>query len=389
MFAMRETLNTLGAIAFTAAGFLACLSGPHNLASAATIDTDAREAILVDAATGAVLMEKDSETPMPPASMSKIMTAYTVFTAIREGRLSLDDELPVSEKAWRMGGSKMFVEVGTSITVEDLLKGVIIQSGNDACIVLAEGLAGTEDAFAQRMTELGREIGLENSTFANATGWPDPNQRMTASDLATLARRTIEDFPEFYHYYSEKSYTYHDIRQGNRNPLLYKNMGADGLKTGHTEEAGYGLTASAVQNDRRLVLVVNGLTSVKNRAAEAQKLIAWGFREFENYDLFKAGEIVDQGDVWLGEEAKVPLILEDDLLLTLPRKSRKSMKVKVVYESPIPAPIRDGQQVATLRVEAPDFDPVEVPLVAGGSVEKLGPFGRLVSSVEYFVFGSP
>ena len=207
---------------------------------------------------------------MPPASMSKIMTIYLIFEALKDGRLTLDMKLPVSEKAWRMGGSKMFVEVNDEIRVEDLLRGVIVQSGNDACIVLAEGLAGSEEGFVEMMNAKAEELGMTGSTFANVTGWPHPDHRMTARDLAILAQATIQNFPEYYPYYSETTFTWTDIRQGNRNPLLYKNMGADGLKTGHTEEAGYGLTGAATRKDRRLILVVNGLQSMKQRSSESQ-----------------------------------------------------------------------------------------------------------------------
>jgi D-alanyl-D-alanine carboxypeptidase (penicillin-binding protein 5/6) len=352
-------------------------------------ETKAREAFLLDAGTGAVLFEKNGDQPMPPASMSKIMTVYMVFEALKDGRLALDHQLPVSEKAWRMGGSKMFVEVGKQARVEDLLRGVIVQSGNDACIVLAEGLAGSEQGFAEAMNRKGREIGLLNSSFANSTGWPDPDQRMTARDLATLALRTIRDFPEFYHYYSETSFTFTNIKQGNRNPLLYKNIGADGLKTGHTEEAGYGVTGSAMRDGRRLIVVVNGLGSIKARAEEAHRLLAWGFREFDNYALFKAGETVEQGPVWQGEAEAVPLVLAMDLNVTLARKSRRKMTVKVTHDGPIPAPIEAGQQVATLVISAPNTEAIEVPLLAGAAVERLGVFGRFAASVKHLVFGGP
>ncbi len=357
-------------------------------AVAATIETEAREAILIDATTGAVLMEKDADLLMPPASMSKIMTAYMVFTRLKEGRLRLDDTLPVSEKAWKMGGSKMFVEVGSEIRVEDLLQGVIVQSGNDACIVLAEGLAGSEEAFAEAMTEKAHEIGMKDSTFANATGWPNPNHLMTVRDLATLALRTIQDFPDYYHFYSEKEFEWSDIRQGNRNPLLYKTVGADGLKTGHTEEAGYGLTASAVQGDRRLILVVTGLDSVRARSEESERLLRWGFREFDNYALFKAGDTVDEAPVWLGDASSVPLVAKDDLVLTLPRDARKGMKVSVNYVSPIPAPLEEGEEVAQLVVTPSEGDPVSYPLYAGASVGQKGPFGRIVAAVEFLIFGA-
>ncbi len=356
---------------------------------AQALETKAREAFLIDADTGTVLLEKDSEAAMPPASMSKIMTAYMVFDALKEGRISLEDKFPVSEKAWRKGGSKMFVEVNSEISVEDLLRGVIVQSGNDACIVLAEGLAGSEEAFAEEMTRMGREIGLTGSTFANSTGWPDPNHRVTARDMATLAKRTIEDFPEYYGFYSETEYTYNNIRQGNRNPLLYKNLGADGLKTGHTEEAGYGLTASAERDGRRLILVINGLGSVKERSEEATRLIGWGFREFDNYELFKPADVVEQAPVWQGSSDLVPLVFPDGLKITLSRKARRNMKVTVNYTSPIPAPIEEGQEVASLVVETGDgAEPFSYPLKAGAAVERLGPVGRIVSSVKFLLLGA-
>ncbi len=375
---------------FLTLGFAAATSLPALVpAAGATIETQAEEAFLVDFDTGAVLLNKNGDQRMPPSSMSKMMTAYMVFDRLGDGRLSLDDKLTVSEKAWRKGGSKMFVEVGNQVRVEDLLRGVIIQSGNDACIVLAEGLAGSEEAFAEQMTARAREMGLTGSNFVNATGWPDDNHYVTARDLATLARHIIVDHPEYYHYYSEKEFTWADIRQGNRNPLLYRNIGADGLKTGHTEAAGYGLTASAVQNGRRLILVVNGLPSVQARADESDRLISWGFREFNNYALFKAGDTVDEAAVWLGAEDSVPLVLAEDLTVTLPRSDRNGMQVSVVYDSPIPAPIPAGQEIAKLRVSWPGGVPVEVPLQAGEAVEQLGPFGRIAASIKFLLLGSP
>jgi len=357
-------------------------------ARSATIDTSAREAYIVDTETGTVLLEKDADVSMPPASMSKIMTAYLVFERLKDGRLSLDDELLVSEKAWRMGGSKMFVKVGNRVRVEDLLQGVIVQSGNDACIVLAEAIGGTEEAFAEMMTSKARELGMTTSTFANATGWPDPNQRMTAHELALLAQHVIRDFPEYYHYYSETEFTWNGIRQSNRNPLLYLSVGADGLKTGHTEEAGYGLTASAVRDGRRVIMVMNGLESQKARSEESARLIDWAFREFENYALFQPGEVVEQGEVWLGDKPTVPLVIPEGLKITLARRARSDMKVTVSYDTVIPAPVEQGQEVARLTVSAPDTEPIVVPLVAGESVERLGVFGRVAAALKYLVFGA-
>ena len=356
-------------------------------AGAAGIDTSAREAFITDMETGAILLEKDADAPMHPASMSKIMTVYLTFERLKDGRLSLDDELLVSEKAWRMGGSKMFVKVGNKVRIEDLLQGVIVQSGNDACIVLAEGIAGTEEAFAELMTKKARELGLTTSTFANATGWPNPNHIMTARELAMLAKHVIRDFPEYYHYFSEKEFTWNGIRQSNRNPLLYLSAGADGLKTGHTEEAGYGLTASAVRNGRRVVMVLNGLPSQKARSEESARLMDWAFREFGNYALFKPGEVVEQGELWLGEKATVPLVIPDGLTVTLSRRARPDMKVTVSYDTVIPAPVKKGQEVARLTVSAPDTDPIEVPLVAGEDVARLGVFGRLTAALKYLIFG--
>ncbi len=387
--AISSRLRAAGRAAFHVGLVLvACLVVLPLVRPAQAIETQARVAILIDATTGVVLMEKDADQPTPPASMSKIMTVYMVFDRLKESRLSLDDQLLVSERAWRKGGSKMFVEVGDQVRVEDLLRGVIVQSGNDACIVLAEGLSGSEEAFAEEMNGKALEIALTGSTFRNSTGWPDPEHRMTARDLATLARRTINDFPDYYHYYGEREFTYNEIRQGNRNPLLYKTLGADGLKTGHTKEAGYGLTGSAARNGRRLILVVNGLESVRARSEESERLIQWGFREFNNYALFEGGETVDEAPVWLGTAARMPLVAKDDIVLTLTRDARKGMKVTVNYASPIPAPIREGQEVAKLVVTPSEGEPITIPLYAGTSADLLGPIGRLVASVQFLIFGS-
>jgi len=362
-------------------------------AHGAAIETIAREAFLMDATTGAVLFEKNGDVPMPPASMSKMMTMHMLFERIKDGSLSLDDTFTVSERAWREGGAKsggstMFLEPGSRVRVEDLIRGIAVQSGNDASIVVAEGLASSEEAFAQEMTIHAREMGLTNTTFRNATGLPDPQHLTTARDLARLAIETIRVFPEYYHYYAEKQFTYNGIRQGNRNPLLYQDTGVDGLKTGHTEEAGYGLTASAQRGDRRLVLVVNGLPSMRVRSHESARLLDWGFREFENYKLFAAGDTVTDADVWLGRERGVPLVIEQDLVVTLPRKARSEMKVAAVFEGPLPAPIAKGDKLAKLVVSAPGVDPLEVPLSAGADVGRLGVFGRLGAALKYLVWGN-
>ncbi len=356
--------------------------------------TGARQVIIVDYKTDTVLFEKNADQRMPPSSMSKIMTAYMTFKALKEGRLQLDSKLPVSQRAWRIQGSKMFVMVGTQVSVEDLIRGMIIQSGNDACIVLAEGLAGTEEAFAERATEEARRIGLTASNFRNSSGWPDPDHYTTARDLAILAKRLINDFPEYYKYYSELDFTYgtdergRPIKQGNRNPLLYKSLGADGIKTGHTDEAGYGLTASAIRDGRRVIMVFNGLNSMRARAEESERLIEWAFREWNTYALFKGGEVIDKADIWLGTKPTVQLVTKEDVALTIPRRLRPQMKVQAVYDTPIPAPVAAGQEIGKLIISLPDRANIEYPLVADASADKLGMTGRMSAALSYLVWGS-
>ena len=362
------------------------------LPPALAIETIAEQAFLIDMTTGEVLFEKNADQPMAPASMSKMMTAYMIFERLRDGSLTLEDTFIVSENAWRKGGAKsggstMFLEPGKRVKLEDLLRGIIVQSGNDACIVVAEALASSEAAFAEKMTVRAKELGLQNTVFKNATGWPDPEHLTTAQDLALLAKRTITDFAEYYHYYAEKEFTYNTIRQINRNPLLYKNIDADGLKTGHTVESEYGLTASATNGDRRLILVVNGLATKKDRSREPERLLNWGFRDFNNYRLFSAGEEVTEADVWLGKEDKVPLVIEREMLLTIARNARHKMKVTVTFENPIPAPIAKGDPVAKLVLTVPGRDKLEVPLQAGAAVERLGLFGRLGTALKAILWG--
>ena len=276
----------------------------------------------------------------------------------------------------------------SSDLVEDLIRGIIVQSGNDACIVVAEALASSEEAFADEMTDKARELGMMDSTFKNATGWPNPEHRMSARDLAKLSQLLVANFPDFYHYFSERSFTYGNVKQPNRNPLVYKDMGADGLKTGHTQESGYGIVGSAQRKDRRLVVVLNGLASMKMRSTESERLLEWGFREFGNYELFKGGDTVTDAEVWLGQKPTVSLLIEDDLTLTLPKKARRDMKVKVTFEGPVPAPVLKGQRLGTLSISAPDIDTLEIPLVAGDSIAQLGLMGRLGAALDYILWGS-
>src|SRR3954447_23117149 len=326
---------------------------PVPLETVGPIDTQARSALVMEVETGAVLLDKNSEERIPPASMSKLMTAYVVFNYLKEGRAKLDDELPVSEKAWRTGGSKMFVPLGDRVKISELIHGMVIQSGNDACVVLAEGLAGSDTAFVEEMNREARKIGLTNSHFTNVDGLPSPDHWMTARDLATVAVRTIKDFPQFYEIYGEKEFTFNNITQGNRNPLLYKDLGADGLKTGHTDKAGYSLVGSAKRGDRRVLVVLSGLPSSKARAQESERLIEWAFREYNTVQLFAAGATVDEAQVWLGEQPKVPLTVAQDLVMTVPRRARKDMKVTVSYDQPVAAPIKKGQSLGKIVVTVP------------------------------------
>ena len=354
---------------------------------AGAFETPARAAILLDLEADQVLFEKNADEPLPTASMSKLMTAFMLFERLEDGRISLDDTFPVSEKAWRKGGSKMFVEVGARVRVEDLLRGIIIQSGNDACIVVAEALAGSEEEFARQMTERAHELGLSHTYLKNASGWPDPEHVMSVRDLARLATMLIRRFPQFYPIYSEKEFTYNGIRQYSRNPLLHSDPSADGLKTGFTEEAGYGLVASAVRHDRRLLLVMAGLDNARQRGEQAERMLEYGYNQFRNYRLFTTGEAVDTANVWLGDDTTVPLVLEEDVVVSLTAEGRRNLAVKVIYDGPIPAPVVTGSPLAELEITAPGLDPRRLPLVAGQEVRAANLFGRMASALGYLIWG--
>ena len=375
-------------IAALAVGIAAVFAIPASAPYAQALDTPARNAYVIDLATNTVLLNKAADIPMPPASMSKLMTIFMVFDRLKKGSLNLDDTFLVSEKASRKGGSKMFVKVGDRIKVSDLLRGIIIQSGNDACIVVAEGLAGSEDAFAEMMTRRAKEIGLTNSNFANATGWPHPKHYMSARDLAVLSERLVTDFPEHYKIFAEKTFTYSKIKQSNRNPLLYRDIGSDGLKTGHTEEAGYGLAASTVRGERRIVMVVNGLTSIRERSRESLRVMEWAFRTFKPYALFKKDDVITKADIWLGDAPSVSLTIPEDLKLTLSRTARDKMKVTVKMNNPVAAPVKKGQRLATLIVSAPNFQTREIPLLAAEDVQQLGFVGRIGAAIQHVLWGS-
>lgn len=345
-------------------------------------ETAARHAIVVEGAGGAVLMAKDADVRMPTSSMSKVMTMYLVFEAIKNGKLSLNSEVTVSEAAWKQPGSRTFLKVGQVVKVEDLIRGVIVQSGNDSAVALAEAVAGSEGSFAGAMNEKAREMGLTNSHFMNATGLPDPEHYSTARDLAALARVLIRDFPEFYHYYSEKEFTFNGIKQGNRNPLLYRNVGVDGVKTGHTDDAGFGLISSAVRDGRRVVAVVNGLKNMQARADESAKLLDWAYREFGLYTIVKGGEKAAEAKIWLGKTKTVPVGVAESVILTLPRLQRDRVKAEATVAPETIAPIAKGQALGKVTITAPGYDPIERPLVALEDVKELGFFPRAVAKIK-------
>ncbi len=361
-------------------------------ADAWAIDTKAKNMILVDFETGEYMYEKDISQPIPPASMSKLMTVYMIFDKLRDGSLSLEDTFRVSENAWRKGGaasggSTMFLAIGDEVTIDQLLKGIIIQSGNDACIVAAENIAGDEDSFVEMMNIKARELGMNNSTFANVTGLPHPDHRMSVEDLAILARKIIEEFPQFYHLFSQKEFVYNGIKQGNRNPLLYSMPYADGLKTGHTDEAGFCLTASAKKGDRRIIGVMTGLKSNKERSDEADKMMSWAFREYDNYKLKQKGDKIADIPVWYGESNSVPMVLSEDIIKTLKKSVRNDVKMIASYDKPVKAPVNMGQQLGVLKIEVPDVKTYEVPLVAGQTINKVGVWGKIKANIKYLLMG--
>ena len=350
------------------------------------VDTAARWAFISDYTTGAVLMDKDSDVEMPPSSMTKLMTIYIVYTRLADGTLKLTDTLPVSEKAWRMGGSKMFVQIGSMVAVEDLIRGMIVDSGNDACIVLAESISGSEEQFAELMNQTAKKLGLAHSHFLNSTGWPDAGHYMSCRDIATLASRIIHDFPQYYHYDAEKTFKYNNIEQGNRNPLVQHGT-ADGLKTGHTEAGGYGLVASTLHNGRRVILVLNGMASMRERSEEGERLMDWAFANFDDVTLFAADAVIEQAPVWLGTEATVPLVAGKDLVLTLPRNWRQAAQVKLSYQAPIPAPVAKGAEVGKLVVSGKGVPDASWPLLAGEAVPRMSLPGRALAVLAHMVTG--
>lgn len=346
-------------------------------------ETAARSAYVVDLTTGTVLLEKNAEVPLPPASMSKLMTLNMLFEALEDGRVSLDTQFNVSQRAMDMGGSTMFLTTQDRPTVEELIKGIIVLSGNDACVVVAEGLGGTEDSFASMMTQRARALGMENSTFGNASGWPHPAQRMSTEDLAILAERLIEEFPQYYHYFGIDEFPF-DGRapdnRFNRNPLLDLGLGADGLKTGHTQEAGYGLVGSAMQGSRRIVLVISGLDSEADRRSEAAAIINFAFRQFVMRTAVESGQVIANVPVWLGEADTVDLAAAEDVELLIPVTAHDGIRGEVNWTGPIEAPISAGQELATFTITRDGMSDTVVPLVAAQDVGAAGFMPRFATA---------
>ena len=352
-----------------------------------TIESLAKTALVIDLSTNEVPLEKNSKARTYPSSMTKMMTALVAFEKIKNGTLSLDQEFLVSKKAWKMGGSKMFIEVDKRVKVYDLLLGIIVQSGNDASIALAEGISGSEEIFAIEMNNLGKKIGLTDTNFTNSSGWPNDNHYTTAKDLAKVAQYTLNEHPELYKMYAITEFTYSGIKQDNRNPLLYSFEGADGFKTGHTQAAGYGLVGSAERGGRRLLLVLNGLETSRSRAQESLRLMDWGFNNFQLVDFYKQGEFVIEASTWLGKQEKVKLSSQQDISVSIPKTHISDMKVEVLVEEPIPTPISINDQVGLVQISYADKK-LQYPLLASENIEQKGFFSRITSALYYLVLGS-
>ena len=357
---------------------------------AQSYDTRATAAYVIDHSTGTVLLDKNADAPLPPASMSKLMTLYMAFEAIADGRLDINEELPVSSHAMSFGGSTMFLDTTDRVRVEDLLRGIIVLSGNDACVVIAEALSrdGTEAGFARMMTERARALGMTNSTFANSSGWPAAGHRMSMRDLGILADRLITDFPTYYPLFSEREFAF-DGRAPqntrNRNPLLALNIGADGLKTGHTQEAGYGLVGSAKQGDRRVIFVMTGLDTSQARAEESERIVNWAFRQFAQRDIARGGTRIAEAEVWMGEQPLVGLALQDDLSMLVPTTGGSQINAQVVYNGPIEAPISAGDEIGELVIQLADLPETRLPLVADADVARGGFSSQLQRAADVLI----
>ena len=352
--------------------------------------TTAKTALVIDNTTGEVLLAKDIDRPIPPASMSKLMTLWMVFESLEEGKIELDDTFRVSKKAWKKGGSKMFLREGEYVTIKNLIKGVIIQSGNDACIVLAEGIAGTEANFAELMNIRAKEIGLRSSNFTNSTGWPDAEHKMSSKYLVTLANKIREEYPSYYGIFDDLEFTWDNISQKNRNPLLFMNLGADGLKTGFTEEAGYGLIASVKQNKRRITFVITGLNSVEQRAREAKGITTWAFKKFKLKTYFKKNSIILEAPVWRGKKESVKISATNDIQTLLASDAKEDTEMQIVLKEPLVAPLKKGQKInghlviKTTPLAKPGLEKKQLifPIEVGEDLERGGLANKLTTNLD-------
>ena len=351
------------------------------------LDTIAKQAIIYDVNSKSVIFEKNADELMSPSSMSKLLTVYYVFKQLKEGNISLNDKFTVSKKAWKKGGSRMFLKLNSEVSIEDLLRGIIVQSGNDACITIAEGFSGSEENFAIELNNLAKDLGLKDSNITNSTGWPDPDHLTTSRDLLTLALRTIEDFPDLYKLYAEKEFTYNKIRQINRNPLLFSDSYSDGLKTGHTSLGGYGLAASSLRNNRRIILVINGLQTNSQRKKESQRLMNVAFLQFKNILIYENKKNLNYINVWNGKKKKLLINAEDDIIINVPKRIIKDLKFFVKHKYPLAAPISKDDKVAELLVKKNNVILNRFPLYASESIEPMNFFNRTVFKFKYLIFG--
>ena len=355
---------------------------------AQAFETIAKAAYVVDLTTGTVLMDKESDVPLPPASMSKLMTLNMLFEALRDGRVTLETRFSVSTRAKNMGGSTMFLNEQDRPTVEELIKGIVVLSGNDACVVVAEGLSGTEDAFARQMNERAKALGMTGSTFVNASGWPSPNHRMSMRDLGFVASRLITEFPEYYGYFGMEEFAWDNRapqNRFNRNPLLKLGIGADGLKTGHTSEAGFGLVGSALQGSRRIVFVLTGMASQKDRAEEAERIVNWAFRQFVQKTVVEKGTLMARVPVWMGDAEQVGLVVAEDVSMLVPALVQGDIPAEISYRTPLEAPIVEGQVLGELLIELPDMPVSQVALIADRDVARGGFLPRLRTAARVLI----
>jgi serine-type D-Ala-D-Ala carboxypeptidase (penicillin-binding protein 5/6) len=345
-------------------------------------DTKAKYAILMDYDTGTVLFDKKAYVQMAPSSMSKMMTAYIAFEQLKAGNVKLEDKFPISERAWRMGGTRMFIPLNARVSFEDLIKGLLVQSGNDAAVSIAEILMGSEEEFTYKMNEVAQNIGMKNSNFTNATGWPDKNNYSCAYDLAILALNIIKEFPEYYGYFSQTEFTFNGIRQVNNNGLLYRNIGADGLKTGYAEDAGYGLTGSVKRGDRRLIAVVNGLATTKERTMVAESLMKYGMMNFTKVVLARKDQVIEKIKVSNGKSKEVELVSAEDIILIVPRREEKQIKTTLNYNTPVISPVQANDEIGSLVVESSSIGSQTYPLVAKTTIEKANIFDRIQNNLS-------